>query len=950
MREGEWEKAVRGPLESAAPAASALVLVEGEAGTGKTRFVQWLLARPELGRAPRLTVTFKASGAPIVHGPLPGSGIASAGPAARSARRPGALRAGAVQPGVPVAPPRPAPLAASSLAELAASLGSGVPALLVVENVHRADEQAARALRTLLADPPAGLRVVMTYRPEELARPGLVLGAPVGYPAELILIRLRVGPLSAADVRRIAVEALGEDRCSAPFLARLHERSGGIAQVVADLLEELKAAAPLPRSRAAETGRNTLTARDVDEAEVPLRLAEWVAGRLAALDEEPRRVVWAAAVLDEAVSERELVSVAGLSTENGRSALLTVLSEAVLHESRPGSYGLRTPMEAAAGYQLVPSPVRRELHGRAARALAARRLVPWAQLARHQLASGRLTDWHESVENAAQDAVEAGDHHLAISLLEDALARPEVLQSNRPRLALMLARSAFLGLRSDQTVEVLRRMVEDRALPETVRGEIRLDLGLVLRNQAGRGHEGRMELLRSVDELKSRPTLAAWAMSALALPYWPSGPLADNLAWLARAETTAAESEDAWAQAAVAANRATVLLSMGDPDGWRCVEQLPRDSDDPRVVQHSARGLCNAANAAVWLGEQARARLLLSEAPQLAAHSGASLTQLQARSISLLLDLLEGHWTGLAARARALARDLDAGSDIDGDAALVLGLLALAKGDWAHIGSLLSCTDLSGYDGPVPLVAAASGMRIRLALARQDLVAASREAGEAWARVQAKAVWVWAAELAPWAVEATVRTGGLDAAQEMIDEFAVGIEGRQAPAAVAALTWCRALLAEANGELREAIQHFRCARRCHQALPRPYEAALVAEAGGRCALAGSLETATGIQELSTAAHELKALGATWDVARVRAELRAHRRRPPGRPSYDQRLSPREHEVAQLAGTGLSNREIAATLHLSPRTVEQHVARAIRKVGALSRHDLAHMARNDEPED
>ncbi|MGA5218911.1 helix-turn-helix domain-containing protein [Streptomyces cinereoruber] len=46
-------------------------------------------------------------------------------------------------------------------------------------------------------------------------------------------------------------------------------------------------------------------------------------------------------------------------------------------------------------------------------------------------------------------------------------------------------------------------------------------------------------------------------------------------------------------------------------------------------------------------------------------------------------------------------------------------------------------------------------------------------------------------------------------------------------------------------------------------------------------------------------------------------------------------------MAQLAVSGLTNREIAATLHLSPRTVEQHIARAMRKTGALSRRDLAH---------
>ncbi|MBP2056591.1 hypothetical protein J2Z21_009610, partial [Streptomyces griseochromogenes] len=71
----------------------------------------------------------------------------------------------------------------SSLSELTASFGRDVPMLLVAEDVQRAGEQDARALRTFLEHPPAGLRAVLTYRPEELASPGLVLGAPVAYPA-----------------------------------------------------------------------------------------------------------------------------------------------------------------------------------------------------------------------------------------------------------------------------------------------------------------------------------------------------------------------------------------------------------------------------------------------------------------------------------------------------------------------------------------------------------------------------------------------------------------------------------------------------------------------------------------------------------------------------------------------------------------------------------------------
>ncbi|WP_406397347.1 helix-turn-helix transcriptional regulator [Streptomyces sp. NBC_00879] len=945
MREHEWETAVREPLASAAPDVTALVLVDGAAGTGKTWFVKWLLALPELGAVPRLKVTFTASGAVVLRESTRPDRTASAVSKTGSVRRPAGTRPGAL------VPTGPTPLKTSSLGELVTSLDTGAPVVLVAEDVHRANEQDAHALRTLLAQPPAGLRAVLTYRPEELASPGLVLGAPVGYPAEMSLVRLRLGPLDEEEVRAMAVEALGEDRCPPRFVARLHTRSGGIAQVVADLVAELKTAGPLPGGRADSIGRDRLTARDVDEAAVPLRLAELVVGRVAALDDLTRRLAWAAAVLDEAATEDELTSVAALPAESGRAALTAALSEAVLHEIGVGQYGFGTPMEAAVVYQLLPGPVRRELHGRAAEALAARRSVPWAGLARQQFASGRIPDWLDSVENAAREAVEAGDHQLAISLLEDTLAHPEVRESNRVWLALMLARIAYNGLRSDQTVEVLRRLVDDPALPGAARGEIRLDLGLLIGNQVGRGSEGGLELIRAIEELSTRPALAARAMAALALPYWPRGALADNLIWLERAEATAGGSGDTTVQAAVAANRVTVLLSVGDPDGWRLLEQLPRESDDVRILGHSARGVTNAADAAIWLGEYATARELLAEGPKLAARSGHLYVEQGARGKSLILDMMTGHWAGLTAQARALVTELGEMPLIAGHAGLVLGLLAVARGEWNQVGTWLSAPDLAGDDSPVPLAAAAAGGRIRLALARNEQQTAAREAAEAWARLQAKAVWVWATELAPWAVDATVRAGEVDRAREMVDEFAAGTEGRQAPAAAAALMSCRALLAEADGAFPEAAEYFRRARACYQALPRPYEAALAAEAVGRCALAGNLDTTAGISKLATSTEELEVLGATWDVARVRAVLRAHpgaERRPPGRPRYGERLSPREQEVAELAGAGLSNREIAATLHLSPRTVEQHVARSLRKLGAVSRRDLAVTDRGGKP--
>jgi len=89
----------------------------------------------------------------------------------------------------------------------------------------------------------------------------------------------------------------------------------------------------------------------------------------------------------------------------------------------------------------------------------------------------------------------------------------------------------------------------------------------------------------------------------------------------------------------------------------------------------------------------------------------------------------------------------------------------------------------------------------------------------------------------------------------------------------------------------------------------------------------------------------RALGAQWDAGRVRATLRQRGLIPPhraGRRGYGGELSPREHEVVQLASDGLSNPEIAVSLTVSRSTVEHHMSSAMRKLGASSRHELGQL--------
>jgi DNA-binding NarL/FixJ family response regulator len=65
----------------------------------------------------------------------------------------------------------------------------------------------------------------------------------------------------------------------------------------------------------------------------------------------------------------------------------------------------------------------------------------------------------------------------------------------------------------------------------------------------------------------------------------------------------------------------------------------------------------------------------------------------------------------------------------------------------------------------------------------------------------------------------------------------------------------------------------------------------------------------------------------------RARFVSQRRRRTG-------LSEREVEVLHLAGTGLTNRDIAKHLHLSQHTIARHLANARAKLGAANRTEAA----------
>src|SRR5712664_578765 len=195
---------------------------------------------------------------------------------------------------------------------------------------------------------------------------------------------------------------------------------------------------------------------------------------------------------------------------------------------------------------------------------------------------------------------------------------------------------------------------------------------------------------------------------------------------------------------------------------------------------------------------------------------------------------------------------------------------------------------------------------------------------------------------APYVVECAVRAGRNDEARRMMTLLEA--LGKRTPAALVhiGLRFARPLLADDSD-----AQHL-------------YELALEAEPKWPFGFA-RLEVAYGswlrrqrrIAEsrphLRAARDMFDALGVPPWADKASAELRAsgERMAEPTR-APRQSLSPQELQIAQMAASGLSNREIADRLFLSHRTVGAHLYRVFPKLGIVSRSELARALASLEP--
>lgn len=200
-------------------------------------------------------------------------------------------------------------------------------------------------------------------------------------------------------------------------------------------------------------------------------------------------------------------------------------------------------------------------------------------------------------------------------------------------------------------------------------------------------------------------------------------------------------------------------------------------------------------------------------------------------------------------------------------------------------------------------------------------------------------------------IEAAIRTDQPATAQRALARLAAWTTH-------AGTVWGRALLARCRGLLAtgaDADRHFTDALALHAQGGRPLDAARTELLYGET-LRRRRRRIEARGHLRTAQETFDRLGLPAWAELARTELRASAETARKRdPSTIGQLTPQEMQIVRIVSEGATNREVAAQLFLSPRTVDYHLRKVFAKLDLSSRAELirfaAHESRlSDSPAD
>jgi DNA-binding CsgD family transcriptional regulator len=876
------------------------LVVEGEAGIGKSTLWRWTVA--EAGRRGRRVLTCRPAAAEAALsyaalGDLLGDALGEAAGGLPAPQR-RALGAALLLDAADAAQPDRLAVAVAVLGALRA-LAAARPLLVAIDDAQWLDPPSAAALEFALRrcrDEPVA---VLAAR-----RLGLAGGLELPDAG-----RLDVGPLSLGATHRL-LKARHGSALPRPVLVRLHEAARGNPFYALELDRAL-----LRLDRAPAPG---------EPIPVPDDLAALVRGRLAELAPDAR----AAAAACAALAQPTVAAVVEAGGGDDRALRAAVEAEVLeldgerVRFTHPllaaGAYGVLWPTERRALHRrlaaIVDDPEQRARHlalaadgpdaaasaalDEAAR-LAARRGAPGAaaelaELAIRNTPSAHAGELRRRRLAAAEHQLQAGNVAAARPLLELLSAEGG---AETPRALFMLAQT--LPHDAEAADELLGRALAAGA-DERLTAEIRIERSgwrHMLGDLGGARREARAALesaRRSGDAV-----LVAFAVGSSSLLDLAVGEQVDldALAEAARVEQEVAAWPIAYSPSVILGLCLMLSDRLDETRGLLEAAVARATAYGNEFARHTA--LLHLAECECRAGRYERA----AECAAQGLDAAEGMEHEESAGASLYVTALAAAYQGRVAEARAAAQAGLAIAERVGDRVFgaqhraALGFLELSLGDAAAADRLLR-----------PL----------------------------WGEIAARGYGEPTVfPVLPNAVDAMIRVGARDEAARQLAELERLGERRDSAWALAQAARCRGMLAAAGGDGEGAERHFRRALAEHARLPGEFELGRTLLALGS-ARRRARRRAAARESLGEALAIFERLGAPLWAGQARAELASLG----GRAAPDGGLTPAELRVAELVAGGLSTKEAAAALVVSPKTVEGHLSRIYAKLGVRSRTQLA----------
>ncbi|MDX6585832.1 MAG: hypothetical protein QOI31_305 [Solirubrobacterales bacterium] len=800
---------------------------------------------------------------------------------------------------------------------LLAKLSEKAPLALVVDDAHWCDDSSLRFLTYLvprLSDLPVLLLVASrSAAPERAAAMGAILG---GRDVERIVPE----PLGAEGSRALLEQAL-ERPADKAFAEACHEASGGNPFLLSELATSLVADAVEPVAENAGRVRNLVPAAVVNSVLMRIGRMPAPCGDLAA----------AVAVLGSEVEPRSAAALAGVELDALADPLEGLERAGILAPERPLRFV--HPLLREAVRAELPLARRESLHASAATLLRAGGAKA-GEVAHHLLDAPRIgaRETVSTLREAASEAVAGGAPEAAVTYLLRALAEPPSadvqaglryelgmagwLAGRDPGVLIDDLRAGLNGAwspseRATRSISVARAVASFGDVPqafEVLEGQIEAAGGGEGEAAARlRAEYGSMGLLhpdtrdRAIARLESRGEPAGTEVKDL-LELCP-------LAML-RSLDRSAEEAAAIAESALADER---LLDSEGPDAtafhMALFVLMVTDHHDAAVAH-------------------------LERATELASRGGSAYGF---GSVAAMASVL--HWRrGEVARAEARAQSaIDAGIVPPFTLPLVITCLILALTDRGELNRADAEVAMFGniHDLPelmqVNTAFFASGI-LRLAQGRPDDALADLEEHDRRNRrlgiTNPNVPW------RPVAVEAAVRLGDQDRARSLAKDEMEHARRWGTNSAMG-----QALRASGLAQGEEGIDDLRKAVTALELSPSVRELTLThIDLGSALRRAGERKEAR--EHLTVGLELARRMGATRFATLAHDELKVAGAKP-RRLQFSgvDSLTAAERRVAEMAADGMANREIAQTLFLSTRTVENHLSRVYRKLDLTSRTEL-----------